>query len=522
MNIIKRFKRLGWGMLFIGLLVWWGQGQGAVAAQSGPASEMFQLVNQMRAEGGVAPLKFNSTLAIAAQRHANWMAANIVYTSHTGGDGSTPRTRAADAGYNGYVAETIVGGTGMSPRQGLIWWKNSAIHYQTLMAGHSIEAGTAYARNEAEGVIMYVMVLGRPRAAGVAPVVAEETESPAPILVAPVVLSTPKEDGSIVHVVGEGQALWTLAAHYDVDVNYLLQINNMKESDFVQPGDEITIRLPEGQPPPPTPTPPLSHIVQPGDTPWGIAAEYGLTIDELLWYNGLNEYSLLSVGDEVVIRLLPGQAPPPTPTPSLTHAVRAGDTPLGIALSYGLSLEEFLALNGWGDVPLLQIGQVVQVRPSGGVVVAVEVAGADVVAEEVVTPRETATSVLVAEVVATPPPAVVATGTAVSGVSGVSGGEGESVEAVTAVTGGVVTPVVTEPVRTATPEGVAVAEVGSVVTGEVVGAGGPSESGEAVVTNVTTARFDGLWLIVSIAAGLVLAGGVLVVIERVWGGVDRR
>jgi uncharacterized protein YkwD len=168
----------------------------APAAQSGSATEIFNLVNQLRAEHGLPPYQFNGTLAVAAQNHANWMAANVAY-SHTQHDGSTPQTRANAAGYNGSVTEIIVGGSNMTPQQGLIWWRNSALHYSNMVSNRYFEAGAAFATNGSQN--MYVMVIGRASNSPAVPSTAAADPLPGAIQVIPIQLAQPRDDGSIVH-----------------------------------------------------------------------------------------------------------------------------------------------------------------------------------------------------------------------------------------------------------------------------------------------------------------------------------
>ena len=56
------------------------------------------LVNQARLDEGLAPYAFSTLLSTAAQRHADDLATNQIW-SHTGSDGSTPKQRIAEAGY---------------------------------------------------------------------------------------------------------------------------------------------------------------------------------------------------------------------------------------------------------------------------------------------------------------------------------------------------------------------------------------------------------------------------------------
>ena len=96
--------------------------------------------------------------------------------------------------------------------------------------------------------------------------------------------------------------------------------------------------------PSPTPTP-VIHFVVSGDTLFGVALDYGVTVDSLLRYNGLDEKDFLSIGQGLIIPLeeeegtedggvmnVPvGNAilPTPTPLPLATAGVALYETPVG-------------------------------------------------------------------------------------------------------------------------------------------------------------------------------------------------
>ena len=327
----------------------------AVQAQS--ASAIFQEVNQFRLNNGLAPFQYSNALAAAAQNQANFMAANNVFTSHIGAGGSTPQSRAAASGYVGRVSENIVGGTGMTAARGLTWWVSSPVHYNTLITSRYQEAGTGFSSNGNEN--FYVLVVGQPSDAPPPP--AADT-SPEPLFITPITLAQPGEDGSIVHVVQEGQALWSLAAHYELPLSDLLLFNSLPPNAIVQPGDRITIRLAEGQAPPPTPTPPTMHTVLEGQSLWSIAVQYNVKLGDILWLNQLPEDAVLQPGELIRVRLAPDEIPPPTPTPILYHAVRSGQTLWEIAFTYNLTLDDLLALNNIDENVILQPGDQLLVR----------------------------------------------------------------------------------------------------------------------------------------------------------------
>ena len=62
------------------------------------------------------------------------------------------------------------------------------------------------------------------------------------------------------------------------------------------------------------------HVVQPGDTMYRLAQQYGVSMERLLQDNQLQNPSQLVVGQTVVIRY-----------PALTHTVKAGDSLYSIA-----------------------------------------------------------------------------------------------------------------------------------------------------------------------------------------------
>lgn len=322
------------------------------------AGDVLQLVNQVRAEYGLPPLAYNSALAAAAQGHANFISSAGVY-SHYGVNGSTWQDRAEAAGYPGWAGENLVGGTGLTPQQGVTWWRNSATHFSNMLNPRWTEAGVGL--SVGNGQNFYVMVFGTQNEGP--PPREEQQVVDVPFIVAPIQLAAPNPDGSIVHTVLEGHTFWAIAARYEVSLSDLYLFNGLTAESYLNPGDKLVIRLADGQPPPPTPTPPATHRVKEGESLWVIAAYYKTDLATLLWLNGLSQDAVVHPGNEVKVRLLPGEEPPPTPTPQLTHIVKSGDTAWAIALRYGLTLEQLAAFNNIAPEAILQIGQELLVRP---------------------------------------------------------------------------------------------------------------------------------------------------------------
>ena len=57
----------------------------------------------------------------------------------------------------------------------------------------------------------------------------------------PIITSTPKRDGAVVHIVQEGQTAWSIAMQYGIDLDVLYQLNDIGEDDVLFTGDELVI-----------------------------------------------------------------------------------------------------------------------------------------------------------------------------------------------------------------------------------------------------------------------------------------
>jgi uncharacterized protein YkwD len=221
------------------------------ASANNPKSpaEVFALINDYRAANGLYALEQNSILMQTAQGQSDYQA-SISQITHGGPGGSRPRDRAYAAGYGGgaivFISELVTGGgTDGSPQNALNWWQNSPEHNGYLLSSSYFDLGVGVA-NDADGRFYYTAVLGN--IAGGTTYVPEEG-APAvgeaqPVMI-PVIREEPRENGAIVHIVRQGQALWTIAAVYEVPLETILALNNLTTFSFIFPGDEIIV-APEG------------------------------------------------------------------------------------------------------------------------------------------------------------------------------------------------------------------------------------------------------------------------------------
>jgi LysM repeat protein len=121
----------------------------------------------------------------------------------------------------------------------------------------------------------------------------------------------------------------------------------------------------------------VTHTVQRGDTPGGIAKKYGVTLADFIKWNNLRANPIIRIGDTFTLytqadgaaptvsapeaaeaaapapELEPGQPPG---TKKVVHVVKRGDNPDAIAKSYGVDLADFLKWNKLQRNSIIQIG----------------------------------------------------------------------------------------------------------------------------------------------------------------------
>jgi len=158
----------------------------------------------------------------------------------------------------------------------------------------------------------------------------------------------------VVHVVGWGDTLFSIANRYGTTVNAIMQANNLQNPNVIWVGERLTI--PGGGAPAPLPS--TTYAVQAGDTLFSIATRNGTTVNALMQANGLYNYWIY-VGQTLKIPGQPVPLPQPKPQPQqgAYYIVRPGDYLALVAHRFGSSAYAIQIANQLPNSSFIWVGQ---------------------------------------------------------------------------------------------------------------------------------------------------------------------
>lgn len=156
--------------------------------------------------------------------------------------------------------------------------------------------------------------------------------------------------GSNYYTVKSGDSLWSISRKFGVSVNELKKVNNLS-SNLLSIGQNLIIPGKKNN------TSSNEYVVKKGDTLYGIANKYNVSVDNLKSYNNLSTDSL-SIGQIIKI--------PDNKANSNEYVVKSGDSLYSISRKYGVSVDELMSVNNLKST-VLSVGQVLKIPNSNEV-----------------------------------------------------------------------------------------------------------------------------------------------------------
>ncbi|WP_322506585.1 LysM peptidoglycan-binding domain-containing protein [Anaerolinea sp.] len=222
----------------------------SVQAQAGTPEELIAAVNALRAQRGLPALTVSTALMAASQSHAEYQA-SIKSITHTGAGNTRPKDRAIAAGYGGgaavFVSENIAGGTNLSVQDAITLYWSDDVYMNTMLNPNfqHVGAGVAFSGD----MVYYTLVVGSTSGSSNAlpvPNTPTLTSTPAPALaqatITPPAAATSTPDESQMYEVQPGDTLWGIALTYQVSMEDIKRWNNLPATPNLWPGDRLIVQ----------------------------------------------------------------------------------------------------------------------------------------------------------------------------------------------------------------------------------------------------------------------------------------
>jgi membrane-bound lytic murein transglycosylase D len=108
-----------------------------------------------------------------------------------------------------------------------------------------------------------------------------------------------------VHVVRSGDSLWGIAKSHQMDVATLARLNGMGPGDTLRAGQKLVLntRATGSNAVASGGTRPVSYQVRNGDTLSRIAQVFGVTVPDLINWNGISRHTMLRPGQKLTVNV---------------------------------------------------------------------------------------------------------------------------------------------------------------------------------------------------------------------------
>jgi len=227
---------------------------GAVQSAGPGPLDLIAEVNAYRQAQGLPNLEVDNTLMLIAQNQSDYLANTFgtntsdIANGHLDAMGGEEKDRAQAVGYDlgpgWYIDETWAAELSTEPVSDVIYqkWAQSPVHNRVLL--HTDISFVGAGISEVDGINYYILVVsgifGSGGSGGGAAATVPTTA--VTVQVAPVKVATPDAEGKIFHEVETGQALWSIAAAYEVTIDQLQALNSLTENDFIYTGQKLLIQ----------------------------------------------------------------------------------------------------------------------------------------------------------------------------------------------------------------------------------------------------------------------------------------
>ena len=173
----------------------------------------------------------------------------------------------------------------------------------------------------------------------------------------------PANTESIEYTIQSGDTLSAIARRYGTTVQELVNINNIQNPDLIYPGEKLRILTNSTTPGnEERGTGDIIYTVQRGNTLSQIARAYNVSIEHIVELNNIENPNLIYPGQK--LRITESNVTDLAPvdnTIQVYYVVKQGDTLYGIARRFGITLNEILQYNAIQNPNLIYPGQTIKI-----------------------------------------------------------------------------------------------------------------------------------------------------------------
>jgi LysM repeat protein len=228
----------------------------AQTSSQASAQELINAVNELRIANGLHTLNPHPALMEVAQWEANAIASGA--PGHVRPPGLTLGQWLISLGYplagdlslDGYRSENWV--SAQSVEQAIQFWLGDGPHTNTMLSPNRSDIGAAIVGD------IYVLETALQTNSGEMQTDAKDLLTALPYdettgnltsdYILPVIVSTARADGDVVHKVGYGQSLWSIAIAYHTTIDQIRLWNNLGENESVYEGEVLLVQKASTQP----------------------------------------------------------------------------------------------------------------------------------------------------------------------------------------------------------------------------------------------------------------------------------
>ncbi len=175
--------------------------------------------------------------------------------------------------------------------------------------------------------------------------------------------TSPMNTESVEYIVQSGDTLSAIARRYGTTVQEIVDINNIQNPDLIYPGEKLRIltnsSIPGNEE---RGTGSIIYTVQRGNTLSQIARAYHVSVEHIVELNDIENPNLIYPGEK--LRITESDVADLSPvdnTIQVYYVVKEGDTLNGIARRFGITLNEILEYNDIQNPNLIYPGQTIKI-----------------------------------------------------------------------------------------------------------------------------------------------------------------